>query len=56
MKLKITLFLTAMTYLAVASADFAIVPRPLSAAEGRGTFAITERTVIASPETLRQEK
>ena len=56
MKLKITLFLTALPYLAVARADFGIVPRPLSAAEGRGTFAITERTVVASPETLRQEK
>ena len=56
MKLKITLFLTALPYLAVARADIGIVPRPLSAAEGRGTFAITERTVVASPETLRQEK
>lgn len=44
MKLKITLFLTALPYLAVARADIGIVPRPLSAAEGRGTFAITERT------------
>ena len=56
MKLKIKLFLTALPYLAVARADIGIVPRPLSAAEGRGTFAITERTVVASPETLRQEK
>ena len=56
MKLKITLFLTALPYLAVARADIGIVPRPLSAAEGRGPFAITERTVVASPDTLRQEK
>jgi len=54
MKLKITLFLTALPYLAVARADIGIVPRPLSAAEGRG--GVTERTVVASPETLRQEK
>ena len=40
MKLKITLFLTALPYLAVARADIGIVPR----------------TVVASPETLRQEK
>ena len=55
MKLKIKLFLTALPYLAVARADIGIVPRPLSAAEGRGG-AITERTVVASSETLRQEK
>ena len=56
-KLKIKIFLTALPYLAVARADIGIVPRPLSAAEGRErAFAITERTVVASPETLRQEK
>jgi hypothetical protein len=54
MKLKITLFLTALPYLAVARRH----RYRASPAFGRGRQGggVTERTVVASPETLRQEK
>ena len=53
MKLNITMLLAALLSFITGYAGVGIIPRPLTVAEGKGSFPITSRTVIAAPEPLR---
>ena len=53
MKLNITMLLAALLSFITGYAGVGIIPRPLTVAEGKGSFPITSRTVIAAPELLR---
>lgn len=53
MKLNITMLLAALLSFATGYAGIGIIPRPLAVTEGKGSFPITSRTVVVTPEPLR---